>query len=150
GQAPPFSPHRGMDPRIAASRDRLVAVWTTAGTDAWGSGPLASAFSRDGGRTWEVGPNPSDSGLTTGHGFHDLAADAEGTFHLVWLDSRDGRQGLRYSRSRDGGRTWEANRTLATDTCQCCRNTLATGPGGEVGVLYRYGDPRDMRFRLSL
>lgn len=142
---PAFSPHHGFDPQIAAHGRRLVAAWTTAGTDRWGSGPIATALSEDGGATWHPGPNPADDGLTTGHGFLDLAAAAEGTFHLVWLDSRDGKQGLRHARSADGGTTWSANRTLKAGTCECCRNTLATGPDGEVSVLFRDHSPRDMK-----
>ncbi|NLT71998.1 MAG: exo-alpha-sialidase [Verrucomicrobiaceae bacterium] len=142
---PPFSPHRGFDPQIAAAGDLLVAAWTTAGTDRWGSGPIATARSEDGGVTWRQGPNPADDGLTTGHGFLDLAVDAEGAFHLVWLDSRDGRQGLRHAKSSDGGASWSPNRTLQAGTCECCRNTLATGPDGTVAVLFRGHDPRDMK-----
>ncbi len=142
---PPFSPHRGFDPQIAAAGDQLVAAWTTAGTDRWGSGPIATARSEDGGVTWHPGPNPADDRLTSGHGFLDLAVDTEGAFHLVWLDSRDGRQGLRHARSTDGGASWNANRTLQAGTCECCRNTLATGPDGTVAVLFRDHDPRDMK-----
>lgn len=149
GLAPPFSPHRGFDPQIAAAGDQLVAAWTTAGTDRWGSGPVATARSEDGGVTWNPGPNPADDGLTTGHGFLDLAVDAEGAFHLVWLDSRDGRQGLRHARSTDGGANWSGNRTLKAGTCECCRNTLATGPDGTVAVLFRDHDPRDMKVLVT-
>jgi len=37
--------HRGMDAQIANCRlgDHLIAAWTTAGTDQWGSGPIATA-----------------------------------------------------------------------------------------------------------
>lgn len=146
---PAFSPRRGMDPQIAADGERLIAVWTTAGTDRWGSGPMATALSRDGGRSWKPGPNPADDGLTTGHGFIDLTADAAGTFHLTWLDSRDGKQGLRYARSSDAGGTWSANATVMAQTCECCANTIAAGSGGIVGILYRGHDPRDMHLALS-
>lgn len=145
GMAPAFSPHRGFDPQIAARGNHLVAAWTTAGSDRWGSGPIATARSEDGGATWNPGPNPADDKLTTGHGFLDLAVDSEGDFHLVWLDSRDGRQGLRHAKSSDGGASWSVNRTLQAGTCECCRNTLATGPNGKVAALFRGHDPRDMK-----
>ncbi len=145
GMPSAFSPHHGFDPQIAANGQRLVAAWTTAGTDRWGSGPIATALSEDGGATWRPGPNPADDGLTTGHGFLDLAVDAGGAFHLVWLDSRDGKQGLRHASSLDGGTTWSANRTLKAGTCECCRNTLAIDPDGHPAVLFRDHDPRDMK-----
>lgn len=143
------SPHRGMDPQIAAAGDRLVAVWMTRGTGYFDSGPMATALSHDGGKTWLPGPNPADDQSSAGHGFIDIAADPAGTFHLTWLDSRDGRQGLRYARSRDGGHAWSANATVRADTCECCWNTLKTGPGGEVGIVFRDKDPRDMALAFS-
>lgn len=145
GQPAPFAPHRGFDPQIAAQGDSLVAAWTTAGTDRFGSGPIATARSQDGGRSWEAGPNPADDGLTTGHGFLDLAVGPDRSFHLVWLDSRDGRQGLRYTRSSDQGKTWVPNFTLQAGTCECCRNTLALDLSGQPAVLYRDHHPRDMK-----
>ncbi len=144
GATTPKSPHRGMDAQLAASGAKLIALWGTAGTGLFGSGPIATAISADGGATWQPGPNPADDGLTTGHGFVDIAADAAGTFHLTWLDSRDGRQGLRYASSRDGGKTWSKNLTLKPDTCECCWNTLTLGTDSSVHVLFRDKNPRDM------
>ncbi|MDB5295851.1 MAG: sialidase, partial [Phycisphaerales bacterium] len=137
----------------AAAGRSVVAVWTTySAADRFGRGPLASAVSADGGRTWAAGPNPADDGASTGHAFVDVAADAGGAFHCGWLDGRgpdDGKgngpgKGLRYARSTDGGRTWSANQTLVDATCECCWNAVATAPGGRVWVLYRQKAPRDM------
>ncbi len=144
GQAAPFAPHPGMDPQIAGRGGRLVAAWMVAGTGTFGSGPLATAFSEDGGRTWQAGADPSDLGTTDGTGFMDLAADSEGIFHLVWLDSRDGRRGLRHAESSDGGRTWSPNATVDPETCECCWNTLGLWDDGTPLVLYRAREPRDM------
>jgi hypothetical protein len=55
GRAKIATPHRGADPQIIARGDTLVALWTEPGTSAWGSGPLATARSDDGGRTWSAG-----------------------------------------------------------------------------------------------
>lgn len=144
GATAPKSPHRGMDAQLAARGRQLIALWGTAGTGLFGSGPIATARSEDGGATWQPGPNPADDNLTTGHGFVDIAADAAGTFHLVWLDSRDGKQGLRYAQSRDGGKSWAKNITLKPETCECCWNTLTLGSDGSVYTLYRDKQPRDM------
>jgi hypothetical protein len=144
GATAPKSPHRGMDAQLGASGQRLIALWGTAGTGLFGSGPIATALSEDGGATWKPGPNPADDGTTTGHGFVDIAADSSGTFHLVWLDSRDGKQGLRYAQSKDGGQSWSKNATLKADTCECCWNTLAVGTDGSVHALFRDKNPRDM------
>jgi len=144
GATAPKSPHRGMDAQLAAHGKKLVALWGTAGTGLFGSGPIATARSEDDGATWQPGPNPADDNLTTGHGFVDIAADAAGTFHLVWLDSRDGKQGLRYTQSKDGGKSWAKNITLKPETCECCWNTLTLGGDGSVYTLYRDKLPRDM------
>jgi hypothetical protein len=144
GLPAPHAARRGMDPQIAAHRGKMLAVWMTPGTDMFGGGPMATALSSDGGRTWKAGPNPADDGSTTGHGFIDVAADARGIFHLTWLDTRGDKRGLRYARSMDGGATWTKNDTVDAETCECCWNVLAAGPDGRVGILYRDKEPRDM------
>lgn len=144
GQAVPFAPHRGMDPQIAGRGDRLVAAWMVAGTGTFGSGPLATAFSEDGGRSWQAGTEPSDLGTSDGTGFMDLAVAGDGIFHLVWLDRREDRRGLRHAESSDGGRTWSPNATVDPETCECCWNTLALWDDGTPLVLYRAREPRDM------
>ena len=141
---PPHGLRRGMDAQVAARGDLVFAAWMTPGTDRWGGGPIGTAVSTDGGAHWRPGPNPSDDGSTAGHGFLDAAFDGNGALHLVWLDSRDGSQGLRGAVSRDGGQTWEANQTLKAASCECCANTLAAGPGADMAALYRDRKPRDM------
>jgi hypothetical protein len=136
--------HRGSDPQIAAIGDVVMVLWTQPGTSEWGEGPLGTAISEDGGKTWRAGPNPADDGSTDGHAFLTLAADRDRTFQAAWLDSRDGGQGLRSAVSTDRGRTWSKNASIDTRTCECCWNeTLSTGPR-EFLVLYRDKDPRDM------
>ncbi|MGH9892168.1 MAG: sialidase family protein, partial [bacterium] len=145
--APPGRVMRGNDVQIAAAGDRLVAVWHTTGTGYMGSGSLATAISKDGGKTWRPGSNPADDQRQDGHSYIDIKADPQETFHLVWLDNREGRegvQGLRYARSTDGGENWSANATVDGDTCTCCWNTLATSSEGAVHILYRDAFPRDM------
>ncbi|MHA3771529.1 sialidase family protein [Verrucomicrobiota bacterium sgz303538] len=149
GLSPAQSPHRGMDAQIAASGDHILAAWMTKGTGLFDSGPMVLVRSDDGGKTWQPAANPADDGSTGGHGFIDIAADAAGTFHATWLDSRDGKQGLRYARSTDGGVTWSANVTAKAETCECCWNTFAVGPQGLVTILFRDKDPRDMRAAVS-
>jgi hypothetical protein len=148
--APPVSARHGNDVQIAAAGDRLVAAWPVeAGLP--GLGRVATAFSANGGKTWEPGPNPAASEIGAGsidpvyididQGYIDLAADRLGHFHLVWLDDRaeTGRHsGVRYTRSLDGGRHW------APDTSTCCRLALASAEDGRLAVLYRDYAPHDM------
>jgi hypothetical protein len=142
------SPHRGADPQVVAFGDRLVALWTKPGTSKWGGGAIGTALSIDGGATWTIGPDPADDSSNDNHSYIDAIADAAGRFHAVWLDGRDGGQGLRAATSKDFGRTWQANQTVDGRTCECCWNRMASH-GGQVSVLYRDNDPRDMALAVS-
>lgn len=140
-----FSPRRGAEPQIAAAGNRLVVVWTEPGTSPWGSGALASAVSADAGKSWKKGVNPADDGTTKDHGFVDVAATGPGAFLAVWLDGRDGGQGLRSAASKDGGASWSKNVDIERRTCECCANRLLVRDGSsDVDVIYRGRDPRDM------
>lgn len=140
---------RGMDPQIAAFGEKIIAVWMSPGTDQFGGGPMTTSISEDGGKTWKQGPNPADDNSTEGHGFIDIISDPKGSFHLTWLDNRDGLRGLRYTQSQDYGKTWAANSTPDKETCECCWNTMAVAPDGKVAILYRDKAPRDMSVVLA-
>lgn len=146
--APPHSPSRTNDLQIAARAEQVLAAWTTSGTGFMGSGPLVTAYSQDGGKTWTRGANPADDDNDKGHAFVDLAADGTGKLHAVWLDGRSGKQGLITTSSEDQGRSWRANTILDPRTCECCWNTISSD-GEVVAVLYRASAPRDMRLLLS-
>lgn len=144
----PIESKAGNDIQIAASGEKLLAVWQATG-ELPGMGPLASAYSTDGGQTWTAGAKPTGSDADQSH--PDLLADADGRFHAVWLDDRDenGYQGLRYARSSDAGQHWELAQTIDDTSCSCCWNRLATGAGGSINALYRDMVPRDMALAQS-
>jgi hypothetical protein len=148
GMPIPHHPHRSNDPQIASSGSRVIAVWGSAGRGFRGSGPMVTALSDDGGKTWKRGPNPADDNRHDGHGFADLIA-RDGRFHLTWLDSRSGAQGVRYARSNDGGASWSANVSVQPATCECCWNTLLAGPDRTLYLLFRGKGPRDMGLATS-
>ncbi|MGH8653852.1 MAG: sialidase family protein [Gammaproteobacteria bacterium] len=146
GFAAPTVSKRGNDAQIAVHGNKRVAVWQTTG-EFPGMGPMATAFSLDGGKTWKKGSNPADDGSLGDHGYLDIAGDSRGRFHLVWLDDREGKgnyQGLRYARSNDSGRTWSPNQTLDEAACTCCWTRLEVGPNDKLQVLYRDANPQDM------
>lgn len=138
----------GNDVQIAASGDRVLAVWQVRG-EIPGMGPLVALSSNDGGQTWSQGANPAGGGTDQSHA--DLAADSLGRFHLVWLDDRDenGYQGLRYARTGDTGQHWELAQTLDDSSCSCCWNRIVVSPGDRINVLYRDMEPRDMGLAQS-
>jgi hypothetical protein len=148
GSSPPYDVHRGDDAQIAAHSKHLLAIWPTHGSGWGGSGPMASAISNDGGKSWQPGPDPGHGGKR-GEAFIDAAADAAGRFHVVWLDARSGQQGLHYARSTDYGRHWSSAQTIDPATCQCCWNTLRPVAHDRLYVLYRNVNPRDMGLAVS-
>ena len=138
----------GNDVQIAASGNRILAVWQVSG-EIPGMGPLVTLSSSDGGQSWMRGINPTGSDTDQSHA--DLAADSQGRFHLVWLDDRDenGYQGLRYARSSDAGLNWELAQTVDDSSCSCCWNRIVVSPDDRIHVLYRDMDPRDMALAQS-
>ena len=149
----PVPHHRGADARIIARGNQLFAAWTTPGTGFKGTGPMGTALSTDGGKTWQAGPDPADQGSTNSSRFLALTAD-ENAFHLVWLDDRNKLRGLRHASSTDGGKTWSANATIDDYTCACCWNTILHVPAaanatGTLYTLYRDMKPSDMGFARS-
>ncbi|MDD2760327.1 MAG: sialidase family protein [Methylomonas sp.] len=138
----------GNDIQVAASGDNVLAIWQVTG-EIPGMGPLRAVYSTDSGASWKQGLNPAASEIDQSH--PDLLADADGRFHLVWLDDRDenGYQGIRYARTSDAGQDWELAQTIDESTCSCCWNRLLMGQDRQIDVLYRDMEPRDMALALS-
>ncbi len=150
GMKPPYARRRGADFQIAATGDRIVAVWMAGGSGFMGRGPLVSAYSSDSGRTWNPSATPADDGSNGDHAFIDIAADPEGKFHVVWLDKRNGREkGLYSATSIDNGRSWLKNQIIDNKTCECCWNVIQSDAHGNLYSLYRDINPRDMAVAVS-
>lgn len=147
-QPPPSRVHRSNDLRIAAHDDRLLVVWQTRGDGFANSGPMVMAESRDAGKSWTAAQPAATEQDSQAHGFFGLHADEEGTWHLAWLDMRDGSQGLRYAQRLADQQHWDLTHTLDPATCQCCWNTVASADE-RLWVLYRALDPRDMALATS-
>ncbi|MCK8515169.1 glycoside hydrolase [Methylonatrum kenyense] len=147
-QRAPSRVHRSNDLRIAAHGDHLLVVWQTRGDGFADSGPMVMAESEDAGQNWMATPPPANEEDSQAHGFFGLHADAEGTWHLAWLDMRNGAQGLRYAQRPPDLQDWNLTHTLDPATCQCCWNTVASADD-RLWVLYRALDPRDMALARS-
>lgn len=123
-------------------------VWQTSGDGFAGSGPMVMARSNDGGKQWEPTTTPVKGDGTGSHGFFALSRAPNNVFHIAWLDSRDGQQGVHHATSIDGGQSWSDVTTPRDTTCQCCWNSLAHA-GDETMVLYRGIEPRDMAVAVT-
>jgi hypothetical protein len=96
---------------------------------------------------------PTDTSYS---GFPSLGLAPNGDVYATWLDGRDkgtpGTFNIYLARSTDKGLTFHKNVKVATDSCPCCRPSLAFGPNGKVYVAYRhvYGDnERDIAVATS-
>ena len=148
--APAFARGRGSDFQIAASGKRILVVWMQHGTGFMGRGPLSSAFSSDGGKTWRNVGNPADDGSDGDHAFIDLTADDRGNFHAVWLDKRSGTdKGLYSAFFESNSQKWNKNSTLDSKVCDCCWNVVKSSRTGRLHALYRDKVPRDMGLAIS-
>jgi hypothetical protein len=144
----PRRPHRGNDAQIASDARHIIAAWTSAGRGWLGTGPMITAFSADGGRTWRRGGSPAADERSDGQSYADLSARGD-RFHLAWLDSRSSVQGVRYAMSSDGGASWKSNASIRSTSCECCWNALLPASNRSIYLLYRDKAPRDMGIAVS-
>jgi hypothetical protein len=137
----------------------MVACWTR--DDAPGRPPqeIVCERSTDGGATWPGEPEPISGSQLLEIGVHVLADPRDpNTFYATWLHYLPGALGLglpdemSFTRSTDGGQTWEPPRTVATLTSipnsypgQAFRNLsipiMGVGPKSELYIVY--SDYRD-------
>jgi hypothetical protein len=140
-------------PSTAALADgTLAAHWFVKPA---GVGPASEAydmnlaFSKDGGATWSKPVMPHHDGTKRQHGFVSLIPTPDGKLAAIWLDGRnmaseeEGDMALMYT-------TIAANGTIGPEveidkrTCECCKTSLTSTPGGLVAV---YRDRSDKEIR---
>jgi hypothetical protein len=139
---------RRRGPRIAVTNE-LVLVTAIS----HGDGNLHAWTSSDQGRTWkESQPLNSSAGFAR-EGLHATIGNGLGLVGTVWLDGRNKATELRGRFSRDGGKTWDEDRTIYRSPdghiCECCHPSLAIAENGEISVMWRnwLGGSRDL-YRL--
>lgn len=81
----------------------------------------------------------NDDKTPTSHSFDNLCVDKQGTVHLGWIDSREGRNKPKtyVTRLIAGGKSVEKNIPLEGHTCVCCRTSLTTAPDGSIFIAWR-------------
>lgn len=145
---------RGNDFQVAASGDKVMAIWQTKGGEPW-TGIMSAALSLDKGKTWNKIPSPvSYKHSKIDQGYFDIAADQKGDFHLTWLDDREeagDTQGLRYAsfKTTTKNASWIYHNNLEATACTCCWSNITVDSKGNIHVLYRDDSPRDMMLSSS-
>ncbi|HEY0098102.1 MAG TPA: sialidase family protein [Pyrinomonadaceae bacterium] len=153
----------GDPPTIAVAPDSTVYVgWTARVPGAKHASTLYLSASRDGGRSFASPVKVNDDERPAAHGMHSLAAAPDGRIYMAWLDERnvapppppkpnsthrhkESNREIFFAASTDGGRTFEANRRIASEVCPCCKTSLAAGADGRVYASWRQVLPGEFR-----
>lgn len=145
--------HRG--PRIAITPGAIVVSAVVGRKGGGADGDLVAWRSTDGGKTWSGGVRINDFPASAREGLHAMAAGGPGLLFAAWLDSRYQGNRIYGALSRDGGRTWSANRLVYASpdghTCECCHPSLAIDGAGRIYVMWRnwLNGARDMYLSRS-
>lgn len=141
-------------PALAAGDGATVHLAWTVGEDR--AADIRTATSTDSGRSFSP---PAIVARTDGYSdAPKLAADGNGTVHLVYAESAGGpfgRHHIRHARSGDGARTFEGGRDISTPLPRGVRSAgfpaLALGAQDDIYVLWElFPDPRSHPRGLGL
>jgi len=154
---------RGDQPSVAVASDGAVYVLWTARVDAGdkhGTDIYLSASS-DRGQTFASEVKVNDDKVPGAHGMHSLAVAKDGRIYAGWLDERnvhapmpstkaeghhmESNRDLYLATSTDGGRSFSANRKVASDACPCCKTSLAVAADGTLYAGWRQVLPGNYR-----
>ena len=153
---------RGDQPGVAVAGDAVYVLWTARvesggkkGTD------LYLSVSHDRGQSFTGEVKVNDDKTLTSHGMHSVAVGRDGRIYIAWLDERnvppppklsqhaghhtESNSELFTAYSTDGGKTFSANRKVASETCPCCKTALTIAADGTVYVGWRQVLPGSFR-----
>jgi hypothetical protein len=149
--------HGEVRPKIKIGKNGEVYVVWMQNLKALFSGYVWFARSVNDGKSFEAPLVVHQDRAEIGHAFEEISVAPNGDITILWLDARDlvadkkagkKRSGssIYYAVSRDAGKTFEPERKLADNTCECCRITTTTKPDGTVVAMWRHvfeGSERD-------
>jgi hypothetical protein len=154
---------RGDQPSVAVAPDGVVHVLWTArvesgekhGTDIY----LSSSTDR--GQSFATEVKVNDDNAPGAHGMHSLAVATDGRIYAAWLDERnveapkpsakgeghhmESNRDVYVAYSTDGGRSFSANKKVASDACPCCKTALTVSPDGTLYAGWRQVLPGSFR-----
>ena len=154
---------RGDQPSVAVSPNGGVHVLWTARVDAsenHGTDVYLSS-STDRGQSFATEVKVNDDKAPGPHGMHSLAVAADGKIYAAWLDERnvhapkpstkgeghhmESNRDVYLAYSTDGGRSFSANKKVASDACPCCKTALTVSQDGAVYAGWRQVLPGSFR-----
>ncbi len=149
--------HGEIRPKIAIGKNGHIYVTWMQNLPARFSGHIWFARSVDGGKHFEKPYVVHQDRAEIGHAFEELVLSPDGRITVIWLDSRDlvkaKQQGKKHAGSSiyfavstDEGKTFQPERKLADNTCECCRIATTVKPDGTVISMWRHvfeGQERD-------
>ena len=148
---------RGDPPTIKIGSDGTVYIgWTSTPKSSASGTDLYLSVSTDGGRSFMPPTKVNDDSAPGSHGMHSLAIGDGGGVYVAWLDERylidvppemkhngemsgtEPNAELYFAASDDKGRTFGANKKVASDVCPCCKTSITPpGPDGRMYIGYR-------------
>jgi hypothetical protein len=144
-------------PKIAVNQEGLIFLTWTESLKERFAGYVWFARSIDGGKTFEKPYIVHQDRAKTTHRFDALNVSENGVITVTWVDKRDliaakasGQRyqgaAIYYAVSTDEGKSFQTERKLADNSCECCRIAMTNKPDGTVVALWRHvfdGDERD-------
>lgn len=140
-------------PKIVLGPKGEVYVSWTQSLEKRFTGHIRFARSLDGGKSFSDPVIVNDDRAEISHRFETLSVDGAGNVFLIWIDKRDQARAqqigkpylgaaLYYTWSTDRGDSFEPNRKLLDNSCECCRVVTALDSNGQPVVLWRnvFGD----------
>ena len=135
-------------PRVAIAGRAIVVVaaggmkeMPAKGSKGVDDGDLFSWRSTDEGKSWSGPTRINSIAGSAREGLHGLAASADGSLYVVWLDLRSQTMEIYGARSTDGGATWTDEmlvyRSPDKAVCPCCHPSVAFSPDGTLSVMWR-------------
>ncbi len=154
---------RGDQPSLSVAADGSVYVVWTARVDSGSKHgtDLYMSASHDRGQSFTTEVKINDDKVPGPHGMHSLAVATDGRIYVGWLDERnvhkpkpsakgeghhmESNRDLFVAYSTNGGRSFSANRRVATDACPCCKTSLAVSTDGTLYAGWRQVLPGSYR-----
>ena len=154
---------RGDQPSLAVAPNGSVYVVWTARVESGGEHgtDLYLSVSNDRAQSFASEVKINDDKAPSAHGMHSLAVANDGRIYVAWLDERnvqkpmpstkaeghhmESNRDLFLAYSTDGGRSFSANRRVATEACPCCKTSLAVSPDGTLYAGWRQVLPGNFR-----